>query len=387
MFGGAETFARQMAGRLASRGHAVEALTSCAVGYEDWGNRYPEGDALDDGVLVHRLAVRAARPWQLFGAFGGRLERNQTTVAPYLQREWMRLQGPLLPQLTGWIRDRSGEFDLAIFVTYLYYSTWAGLPASRAPAILHPTAHDEPPLRYPLFDRVFASADGFGFLTPEEAGLVHSRFGLERPQAITGIGIELDRPADPAGFRRRFGLGDRPYIACVGRIVPGKGSAELYAYFVRFKQRHPSPLALVLIGEEVAALPPHADVVKTGFVDEATRDSGVQDALLLVQPSRFESFSIVLCEAWAAGIPALVQGRSAVLLGQARRSGGALPYWSYEEFEGELELLLADDALRRRLGAAGRRYVEARYPWPAVLEDYEKLLERIAGERTRSAFP
>src|SRR5213078_1173874 len=105
-----------------------------------------------------------------------------------------------------------------VFVTYLYYTTWAGLPVAGAPSVLHPTAHDEPPIYLPMFDAVFRLADAYGFLTEEEAAFVGGRFRIARPSQVTGIGIELDRPADPDGFRRRFGLGDRPYVACVGRI-------------------------------------------------------------------------------------------------------------------------------------------------------------------------
>ena len=378
VFGGAETYARDMATQLAARGHTVEVLTSCAVTYVDWANHYPEGSSVLDGVLVHRLPVRRLREPRVFGPLSSRIVEDPVGVPLHLQREWVRLQGPFIPELSTWLADRSLEYDAAIFVTYLYYTTWAGLPAARGPRVFHPTAHDEWQLNLDVYDRIFHLSDAFGFLTPEEGQLVTKRFGVQRPQQVTGMGIDLRRPADPAAFRQRFGLGDGPYIAYAGRIDTAKGSEELYRYFSEFKRRHPGPLKLVLIGEEVARLPARPDVVKTGFVDGAVRDSGLAGAELLVQPSRFESFSIVLCEAWVAGIPALVQGRSDVLVGQAHRSGGALPYWTYAEFEAGLELLLADAVLRQRMAAAGRAYVEANYAWNEVLSGYETFLERVS---------
>jgi glycosyltransferase involved in cell wall biosynthesis len=98
-------------------------------------------------------------------------------------------------------------------------------------------------------------------------------------------------------------------------------------------------------------------------------------------PSYFESFSIVLVEAWARARPALVQARCEVLVGQARRSGGAIPYRGFAEFEAALERVLADRELARRLGEAGRRYVEARYRWDAILDRYEGFLAEVIGTR------
>jgi glycosyltransferase involved in cell wall biosynthesis len=78
------------------------------------------------------------------------------------------------------------------------------------------------------------------------------------------------------------------------------------------------------------------------------------------------------------GRPALVQQRSSVLAGQARRSGAAIPYRGFAQFEAALDLLDEDPGLGDRLGAAGRRYVEAHYAWPDVLSRYERLLATTA---------
>jgi glycosyltransferase involved in cell wall biosynthesis len=244
--------------------------------------------------------------------------------------------------------------------------------------VLAPTAHDEPPAYVPIMDELFRLPDAFAFLTPEEANFVRRRFRVRRPFAITGIGIESRPPGDAGAFRRQFGLDDRPYIACVGRTDPSKGSTELFEMFTAYKRRRPGPLALVFIGEEVHPLPRHPDVVMTGYVGEDTRHGGLKGSTLLVQPSYFESFSMVLTEAWACDVPAIVQGRSEVLVGQSRRSGGGLPYSGYAEFEAGLDMLLEDDELRHKMAAAGRRYVETHYDWDRVLDRYEALLEQLA---------
>ncbi|MGH9164159.1 MAG: glycosyltransferase family 4 protein [Acidimicrobiales bacterium] len=374
--GGAELCCRQFATRLARRGHDVDVLTTCALSYVDWANVLPPGVEQIDGVNVHRLAVRRPRNNELFGLLNARTVAGRKPVPLYLQVEWMRAQGPLVEGIAGWLEDRATGYDAVVFFTYLYYTTWAGLPAAagRVPTILHPTAHDEPPLYLPLFDMVFRLPDAFGYLTEEEGDLVRRRFRVNRPSKVVGIGVELDAEGDAAAFRQAFGLGDRPYLVYVGRLDPHKGTDELYEFFAAYKRRNPGPLALVVVGEPVKVAPEHDDLVVTGFVDESVKRGAIEGALALVHPSYFESFSMVLTEAWAQRKPALVQGHCEVLAGQARRSGGALPYVGYAEFEAALDLLVGDPALQVELGRSGRRYVEQHYAWDHVLDGYEELL-------------
>ena len=87
---------------------------------------------------------------------------------------------------------------------------------------------------------------------------------------------------------------------------------------------------------------------------------------------------MVLLEAWAHRRPTSLQGRCDVLVGQARRSGGAIPYVGFAEFEAAVEMLVEDPALADTMGAAGRAYVEREYTWDTVLDRYEALLERTA---------
>lgn len=374
--GGAELCCRHYATRLAGRGHDVEVLTTCALSYVDWANELPAGTERHDGVTVHRLPVLQPRNNVVFGPLNGRVVAGRKPIPLYVQEQWMRAQGPLVADLGPWLADRARDYDTVVFFTYLYYTTWAGLPATagRVPTVLHPTAHDEPPLYLTLFDMVFRMPHAFGFLTDEEGDLVRRRFRVDRPSAVVGIGVDLDATGDEAAFRQAHDLGDRPYVAYVGRLDPHKGTDELYDYFEAYKRRHRGPLALVVVGEPVKPAPVRDDLVVTGFVDEATKRGAIEGATALVHPSYFESFSMVLTEAWAQRTPALVQGHCEVLAGQARRSGGAVPYQGFAQFEAALDRLLEDDDLRAELGAAGRAYVEEWYRWDRVLDRYEGLL-------------
>lgn len=381
--GGAEGHCRDFATRMAARGHAVEVLTTCAASYTDWANVYPKGEEELDGVVVHRLPVARPRDQQTFGDLDARLATPGFRPR-WLEEEWMRLQGPDVPALGPWLEREAGGYDAVVVVTYLYNTAWAGLAAAhgRAPLVLHPTAHDESYLYMRLFDRAFSLPSAFVFLSPEEEALVRRRFRARQPGAVVGVGVDPapDGPLPdegPGAFRSRHGLSDRPYLLYVGRFDVGKAADELGAYFVALKERNPGPLALVVLGETVVEPPTHPDVVVTGFADEATKAGALAGATALVQPSYFESFGIVLLEAWAHGVPALVQGRCDVLAGQVRRSGGGLPYEGFAEFEAAVEMLTGDDDLRRGLGARGRAHVDAEYGWDTVLDRYEQFLGEV----------
>jgi glycosyltransferase involved in cell wall biosynthesis len=274
--------------------------------------------------------------------------------------------------------DNAHRFDTAIFMTYLYSTTTFGIPAiaGRIPVVFQPTAHDEPPLRVPLFEATFRLADAFMFFTPEERTVVEDRFRISPKGKVVGIGIEMNPPcSNPSEFRNQFELENDPYLIYVGRLDPMKGVKQLCEFFVELKKQYPSSLKLVLAGDPMVELPEHEDIVITGFLEESMKQAAIRGSLALVQSSYFESFSIVLCEAWVQKRPALVQGASTVLRGQAMRSNGAIPYEGYVEFEQAVMMLLDDPDLADEMGLSGRSYVEQQYKWNNVISNVESTLE------------
>jgi glycosyltransferase involved in cell wall biosynthesis len=379
VFGGAESHCRMMATRMAARGHDVDVLTSCAVSYYDWANYYKPGTSDFEGVTIHRLPVTAPRNHELFGPLSARVLSGYKPIPLFIQQRWIDTQGPHMPGLPQWIWDHALNYDAVIFFTYLYYPTVRGLPmaSGRVPTVLHALAHDEPPLYLPVFDQTFKLPTGFAFSVEEDAELMRKRARPSQLQAIIGIGTDLEVSGNVSAFRRQFEIPDDPYVVCVGRLDPAKGSDELFDYFKTYKERNPGPLKLVLVGEPVKPLPPHDDVIVTGYVDQDVRNGAVAGAVASIHPSYFESFSMALTEAWAQRRPAIVNGHCEVLVGQARRSGGGLPYLNFAEFEEALDLVAGSDVLAKRFGEAGRRYTEERYNWTQVMDRYERFIGRV----------
>jgi glycosyltransferase involved in cell wall biosynthesis len=380
--GGAEHAAREVAERLGAAGHHVEVLTTTARSYVDWSGDLPCGTEVIEGVTVHRLPVHPLRDPEVFNRLHHRAGSATAPVATDLQREWMQAQGPSVPALAAWLDAEAGRFDVAVFFTYLYATTTVGLPvaARHTATVLVPCAHDEPPLALHAFDRIAHLADALLFLTPEEAALVRGRFRLRTPHHVVGLGTELGvAPAgDVAAFRHAHGLDEVPYLLYVGRIDPSKGTSWLVDSFTVLKDSRPSPLRLVLLGEAVVPPVEHPDVVVVTDADDAARDAALAGAVALVHPSPFESFGMVVTEAWAAGTPVIAFGGNDVLRGHVERSGGGVLVHTAAELGAAAELLSSDRELRDGLGRAGREHVEERYAWPAVTGRWERALHRIA---------
>ncbi len=246
--------------------------------------------------------------------------------------------------------------------------------------MLHPTVHDEPPLRLSLFDREFRAPDAFALSTPEEVELIRDRFhvdpaGCGRRHRGRGRRRPTRRVSAP-----RTSSANKPYLLYVGRIDEGKGALALFEFFVAYKERHPGDeLVLALVGDDLLELPKRDDIVVTGFVDYQTRDDVIvrrtraRPAVVLrellddpdrgvrVRAARDRAGRVARCSAATPGA-AMPPSRTTASPSSRRRS----------------RCCVDDPALADAMGAAGRAYVEREYTWDTVLDRYEALLERTA---------
>ncbi len=372
-YGGASALALAIAQRLDTH-HRVEILTTCAVDYETWNNVVPAGHERVAGVHVHRFPVDHSREKATFERLSRELLYDRD--APLEQQErWMRAQGPYSSALLEYLETFGTRYDAVIFFSYLYATTYFGLPIVEDRAILAPLAHDEWPITFSLWDRFFARPRAFVYASAEEREFVSGRFGqLGVDGPVAGIGIFAPHEADAERFRNKIGI-TQPFVLYVGRIDPSKGCDELLNDFARFRANSDSPVRLVLVGEQHMQIASDPHLVVVGPVDEQTKWDALAACDVFVMPSPYESLSIAVLEAWTQGRPVLVNGRTETLVGQCRRSGGGLWYSNADEFAVALELL--DAPTRATLGESGRRYVEREYSWPHVDQVYLSLLDRV----------
>ena len=373
--GGSESLARAVAERLASD-HRVTVFTTCARDYVTWRNELPEGSERVGGVEVLRFRAEEERDLDSFNRFSESLYGH-----PHSEEEeliWLKRQGPYVPRLVDQLEKCKDRFEAVFFFTYLYFPTYWGLRAAPARSILVPTAHDEPPLRFAIYESVFAAPRAFAFCSPPEEELVRSRFHLSGvPSTVAGFGVDTPPAPDVEGFRIRHEVRG-PYVLYAGRIDAGKGCAEMLDFYAQYRRNCRGSAQLLLIGKLAMPTPRLPGVRYLGYLSEAEKLAAMAGARAILCPSRYESLSIVLLEGLSLGTPGLVSARSPVLQDHARRSGAALHYVDVDEFVEALDLIVREEELRSALGENGRNYVGQEYRWDVVMAKYRSLVAAVS---------
>lgn len=368
--GGAELEARLIAEHL-SPYVQVEILTTCALDYMTWHNHYKPGVELVNSIPVRRFTVRSPRDITLFNQFSANILSSSHSY--YEEVQWMALQGPDVPELFDYLRRNHQRYDLLVFFTYLYSTTFLGLQIAPFKSILVPTAHDETWIYFDIFRTVFHLPRAFVFNTPEEEHFVRQLFqNGDIPGVVLGVGIEV--PTLP-----NSGVIADEYILYLGRIDESKGCGELFRYFLHYKEVTRDPIKLVLVGSQVMDIPKHPDIIALGFLEDTQRFVWLKNAQLMVLPSPHESLSLAILEAWSLRVPVLVNGKAVVLKAHCLRSQGGLYYYAESDFTMALRQLRTDSALRSGLGANGKAYVERSYQWERIEKQYVAFLRQVYG--------
>ncbi|MGE2736921.1 glycosyltransferase family 4 protein [Mycolicibacterium vaccae] len=225
--------------------------------------------------------------------------------------------------------------------------------------------------------RRFASAFG------PHAALEHVPPGVDAQRFVPD---EVAR----ARLRARYGLGQRPVVVCVSRLVPRKGQDMLIRAFPAIRQRIPDA-ALVIVGGG-----PHRDslhrlahsfgvtedVVFTDGIpaDELPAHHAMADVFAMPCRTRgggldVEGLGIVYLEASSSGVP-VVAGRSGgapetVLDG---KTGTVVDGWDVGAIAAAVGDLLAEPRRAAAMGAAGRQWVLDNWQWHRQAQKLARLL-------------
>jgi glycosyltransferase involved in cell wall biosynthesis len=172
-----------------------------------------------------------------------------------------------------------------------------------------------------------------------------------------------------------------PFVLYAGRREEGKNTGWMLESFAAAVRDGGLDLDLVVLGRgqvgSAATAGPGASagrVVDLGFLPDRERDNAFAAATAYVQPSRMESFSRTVMEAWLASTPVVAFDQSEVVAWHCARSGGGVTFSDRAGFADCLRLVTSRPDLASEMAAAGRRYVIENYTWPTVLDRMEASL-------------
>ncbi|BEP15405.1 glycosyltransferase family 4 protein [Acidothermaceae bacterium B102] len=246
----------------------------------------------------------------------------------------------------------------------------------------HEVAWAKLPLARSALRRISGRVDVLTYLTE------YSRTALARvaakgtrlEQLSPGVDPSVFSPAvSGAGVRERYGLGSRPVVVCVSRLVKRKGQDTLIEAWPQVLAQVPDAALLIVSGGPYATQLAHL-VATTGVSDSVHLTGPVAwDELpahyaagdLFAMPCRtrragldVEGLGIVFLEASASGLP-VIAGRSggapdAVLEG---RTGYVVDPRNKVELAGRIVELLSDPVSARTMGIVGRAWAEREWDW------------------------
>jgi glycosyltransferase involved in cell wall biosynthesis len=238
-------------------------------------------------------------------------------------------------------------------------------------------------------EQAIRSADRLIALARDEADLIARYYPEARNRVrVVGNGIEDTQEARAAAFDRAHE--GAPLILYSGRLVERKGIRELLGALPEVLEAAPECRAVVaggpplVSGTQVAEQwlgPEHSRLRErihfTGWLSPSNVSRWYQAADILVVPSRYEPFGMVVLEGMLYGLPivaAEVGGPAEIV--EHGRTGLLFPPRNTKALARELRRLVEDPQKRRSMGRAAARAVRSRWLWSRLVP----LMQGVYGE-------
>ena len=243
------------------------------------------------------------------------------------------------------------------------------------------------------YRRMLDQAAALVALHGDEAASFRS-LGLRAPVAVVPNGVSLaEVDASPSEeFRRGVpGLGDAPFVLFLGRLHHKKGLDYLADAFAHGSARAPWAHLVVAGPDEgargdferrVSGLGLAGRVHLVGPLFGRSKWAAYSGAACFCLPSRQEGFSVAVLEALASRLPVVLS--PACHFPEVEPAGAGLVVPLDPVSIGEaLARIVGDQALRERMGRAGRLLVEDRYTWGRVVGLMAEVYARATGGGAR----
>lgn len=397
--GGAEYHCKMLAERLVDS-YQVEVLTTCAKNYLTGENEFPEGEEMINGVLVRRFKTapsvskdKVSESYQK-ARKASKIRKNLYKIGllspialffpiwTYKEKyEMDEFTGNAMysPSLIQFIEDHKSDYEAFIPLTIdfpMVLFTALHVPEK---TIVIPTMHYLRSTFRSLMTKVFTRVAYIAFNTHAEEKLAQRTFGPRMSaHGIVSVGYELATPADWESTVSKYQLPPE-YLLYVGRIDKYKLN-KIFDYFAAYKQTYKeSQLKFVAVGGLFCEPYEHPDILYTGFVDDHEKRSIIEHAKIVINPSKYESLSLILLEAMALKRPMLVNGHCNVMKEHCKKSDhAALAYFNKKDFIKKLYRMDSSETLRIEMGNKGYRYIKTNYVWDLIMRRMKNCIEYVS---------
>jgi glycosyltransferase involved in cell wall biosynthesis len=257
--------------------------------------------------------------------------RRRNRVGALVPPDVATRQRPMPARPLHWAWQRTNQPPLELFIgraDVVHGTNFVVPPTARAAEVL--TIHDLTFIRFPQFaEPATLEFPGLIRRALRRGAWVHTHSTYIAQEVIETFGVAPERvravaagaprspddatgPADAGDVARLLPPGTRRWLLSIGTTEPRKDLSGLVAAFDEVA-RSRDDVALVLVGPPgwgtdsleaaIARSGARDRIVRTGWVDEATKDRLLRRATVLAYPSIYEGFGFPPLEAMAAGVP------------------------------------------------------------------------------------
>ncbi|MEM1510271.1 MAG: glycosyltransferase family 4 protein [Thermofilaceae archaeon] len=212
-----------------------------------------------------------------------------------------------------------------------------------------------------------------------------------------GVDVEFFKP----GLRcdevnAKYGLEGRRVVLFVGRVTHGKGVHILLEAVKILKDKYGlKDVKIVIVGPlsgsfgdegstnyvqrlRKYAIKNNIDAVFTGSLDQEELRYLYSCSHVLVLPSYFEAFPMVLIEAMSSGLPVIGSKTGGIVdIVENGVNGYLFEKGSANELAEKLYLVLSDESLRRKLSINSRAIAESKYSWSIIAGKLLKIYSSL----------
>lgn len=215
-------------------------------------------------------------------------------------------------------------------------------------------------------------------------------FNLHNPIAIIPNGVDV-----PPLVRSKRKTGGPCRLLFLSRLHPKKGLPFLLRAWAAIAQQR-QDWELIIAGPDEVGHEAEMRALETrlaaprirwiGAVDGPTKTALYRSADLFVLPTHTENFGLVIAEALAAGVPAIVTKGAPWAGLKAERCGWFINHGVEPLRSTLLEATALPPEERREMGQRGRAWMERDFGWEGIGERMIDLYEWVLGRQTRPSF-